>query len=136
MTLSPRHPLTPAEAGAALGVTYQTVKQWIYRRKIRSVRTPGGHHRIPASEIRRLGGTGPIRGSSSALDAISGRNKLLGTVARVRVSGLLAEVTIDVAGQKLTAIITKSAARDLQLKPGSAAYALIKATEVMVIRAE
>ena len=40
------------------------------------------------------------------------------------------------AGQKLTAIITKSAVRDLQLKPGSAAYALIKATEVMVIRAE
>ena len=136
MTTTARHPLTPAEAAAALGVSYQTIKQWIYRRKIRSARTPGGHHRIPASEIRRLGGAGPLRESSSALDAISGRNKLLGTVARVRVSGLLAEVTLDVAGQRLTAIITKSAAGELGLKPGSAAYALIKATEVMVIRAE
>ena len=136
MTIAPRNPLTPTEAAAALGVSYQTIKQWIYRKKIRSTRTPGGHHRIPASEIRRLGGAGPIRGSSSALDAISGRNKLLGTVSRVRVSGLLAEVTLDVAGQKLTSIITKSAARDLHLKPGVAAYALIKATEVMVIRAE
>ncbi len=135
MSLSARHPLTPAEAAAALGVSYQTIKQWIYRRKIRSVRTPGGHHRIPASEIRRLGGAGPMR-PSSALDAISGRNKLLGKVARVRISGLLAEVTLDVAGQRLTAIITRSAARDLQLKPGVDAYALIKATEVMVIRAE
>jgi molybdopterin-binding protein len=131
---SPR--VTPAEAARLLGVSYPTVKQWIYRKKIRSVRTPGGHHRIPTSEIRRLGAAAPSRATGSALDAISGRNKLLGIVARIRVSGLLAEVTLDVAGQKLTAIITKSAVTDLQLKPGSPAYALIKATEVMVIRAE
>ncbi|HKD17756.1 MAG TPA: TOBE domain-containing protein [Thermoanaerobaculia bacterium] len=128
--------VTPAEAARLLGVSYPTVKQWIYRKKIRSVRTPGGHHRIPTSEIRRLGAAVPSRGTASPLDAISGRNKLLGTVARIRVSGLLAEVTLDVAGQKLTAIITKSAVNDLQLKAGSPAYALIKATEVMVIRAE
>ena len=131
---SPR--VTPAEAARLLGVSYPTVKQWIYRKKFRSVRTPGGHHRIPTSEIRRLGAAAPSRATGSALDAISGRNKLLGIVARIRVSGLLAEVTLDVAGQKLTAIITKSAVTDLQLKPGSPAYALIKATEVMVIRAE
>src|SRR5215471_10411077 len=124
----PRAALTPAEAAALLGVSYQTVKQWIYRKKLRSVRTPGGHHRIPSSEIRRLGVAGlPARSTSTALDAISGRNKLLGTVARIRVSGLLAEVTLDVAGQRLTAIITKSAVNDLHLKPGSPAYALIKA---------
>jgi len=125
--------LTPADAAAALGVSYPTVKQWIYRKKLRSTRTPGGHHRIPASEIRRLGGRAS---GGSGLDAISGRNKLLGTVSRIRVSGLLAEVTLDVAGQRLTAIITKSAVTDLRLKPGSPAYALIKATEVMVVRAE
>jgi molybdopterin-binding protein len=125
--------VTPAEAARRLGVSYPTVKQWIYRKKLRSTRTPGGHHRIPASEIRRLGGAAPP--GSSGLDAISGRNKLLGTVSRIRVSGLLAEVTLDVAGQKLTAIITKSAVTDLRLKVGSPAYALIKATEVMVIRA-
>lgn len=134
MSRSARNPLTPAEAAEALGVTYQTVKQWIYRKKIRSVRTPGGHHRIPPSEIARLGASPALGRGGSAIDAISGRNKLLGTVARIRVSGLLAEVTLDVAGQKLTAIITKSAVNDLRLKPGSPAYALIKATEVMVIR--
>ncbi len=135
MVPSARNPLTPAEAADALGVSYQTVKQWIYRKKLRSVRTPGGHHRIPRSEIARLGASPAGGRGSSGLDAISGRNKLLGTVARLRVSGLLAEVTLDVAGQKLTAIITKSAVNDLQLKVGSPAYALIKATEVMVIRA-
>ena len=135
MTSTPRGPLTPADAAKLLGVSYQTVKQWIYRKRIRSVRTPGGHHRIPASEIRRLGAAAPAASSPVGMDAISGRNKLLGTVARIRESGLLAEVTLRVGDQMLTAIITKAAVKQLGLKAGSSAYALMKATEVMIIRA-
>jgi molybdopterin-binding protein len=127
--------LTPAEAARALGVSYPTIKQWIYRKKIRSVRTPGGHHRIPRSEIARLGAISALAsGTGSPLDAISGRNKLSGIVTRVRVSGLLAEVQLDIGGQTLTSIITAGAAKELGLKAGSSAVALIKATEVMVIR--
>jgi molybdopterin-binding protein len=134
MASSVRASLTPAEAAKALAVSYPTIKQWIYRKKIRSVRTPGGHHRIPPSEIARLGGTPATSSGASPLDAISGRNKLAGFVKRIRVSGLLAEVTLDVGGQTLTAIITAGAARQLGLKTGSPALALIKATEVMIIR--
>ena len=135
MKPNPRGPLTPADAAKLLGVSYQTVKQWIYRKRIRSVRTPGGHHRIPSSEIRRLGAAAPAASGPVGMDAISGRNKLLGTVARIRESGLLAEVTLKVGDQTLTAIITKAAVRQLGLKAGSSAYALMKATEVMIIRA-
>ena len=128
--------LTSAQAAKLLGVSYSTVKQWIYRKRIRSVRTPGGHHRIPASEIRRLGAAAPGGAEApSGMDSISGRNQLLGTVARIRESGLLAEVTLHVGDQTLTAIITKAAVRQLRLKPGLPAYALVKATEVMIIRA-
>src|SRR5215510_6541167 len=123
--------LTPAEAAKALGVSYPTIKQWIYKKRIRSLVTPGGHHRIPRSELTRLGAAAA---GVSSLDAISGRNKLAGVVTRVRVSGLLAEVTLDVSGQTLTAIITAGAVRNLGLKAGAPALALIKATEVMVIR--
>ena len=131
-----RSPFTPAEAAELLGVSYQTVKQWIYRKRIRSVTTPGGHHRIPASEIRRLGAAAPGPPAARAgMEAISGRNQLLGTVTRIRVSGLLAEVTLEVGDQTLTAIITKAAVKQLGLKPDATAYALIKATEVMIIRA-
>lgn len=123
--------LTPAEAAKALGVSYPTIKQWIYKKRIRSVVTPGGHHRIPRSELTRMGAAAS---GVSSLDAISGRNKLAGVVRRVRISGLLAEIEIDVGGQVLTAIITAGSARKLGLKAGVAALALIKATEVMVIR--
>jgi molybdopterin-binding protein len=123
--------LTAAEAAKALGVSYSTIKQWIYRRRVRSVRTPGGHHRIPASEVVRLRGVPPRQGN--VLEAISGRNKLAGIVTKLTLGGLLAEVTLDIGGQSLTAIITKTSARQLQLRVGKPAMALIKATEVMVI---
>lgn len=129
----------PSEAARLLGVSYPTLKQWIYRRKIRSVRTPGGHHRIPRRELERLanegGGAVRPRGEPVGIDAISGRNKVLGTVTRIRLEGLLAEVTLDIGGQELTSIITRGAVRNLGLQKGSRAYALIKATEVMMIRA-
>src|SRR5262245_33072043 len=98
--------LTPAEAARALGVSYATIKQWIYRKRIRSVKTPGGHHRIPRAEVARLGAAGAVQAvAESPFDAISGRNKLAGVVTKIRISGLIAEVTIDVGGQALTAII-------------------------------
>jgi molybdopterin-binding protein len=130
--------LKPDEAAEALRVSYPTLKQWIYRGKIRSVRTPGGHHRIPRSEIERLVGAGRTRvrqARPAGLEAISGRNKLLGLVTDVRCEGLLAQVTIDIGGQFVTSIITCNAAKELGLKKGISAYALIKATEVMIIRA-
>lgn len=129
--------LKPVEAAKLAGVSYQTLKQWIYKGKIRSVKTPGGHHRIPAVEIEAITGgntsTGP-RKKPVGLDAISGRNKLRGTVVDVRREGLLVQVSIDIGGQMITSIITSDAAQILGLRKGALVYALIKATEVMVIR--
>ena len=52
----------------------------------------------------------------------------------MRFEGLLVQVTIDIGGHKITSIITSDAARALDLRKGVSVYALIKATEVMVIR--
>lgn len=65
---------------------------------------------------------------------ISGRNQLVGRIIALQTVGLLAKVTLDIGGQKITAIITRDACRDLRLKVGAPAAALIKATEVMIIR--
>jgi molybdopterin-binding protein len=127
------------EAAAEIGVSYPTLKQWIYKGKVHSVKTPGGHHRIPRTEIERLSGAprarSPRRTDPAVLEAISGRNKLLGTVAEVKFDGLLAQVTIEVSGQTIVSIITRDSCQRLGLAKGVRAFALIKATEVMVIRA-
>ena len=130
--------LKPQEAARLIGVSYPTLKSWIYKGTVRSVLTPGGHHRIPQSEVDRLTQTRKTRskasGKQSPLSAISGRNKLLGTVTEVKFEGLLAQVTINLGDQSITSIITRDACEELGLKKGVRAYALVKATEVMVIR--
>lgn len=120
-----------------LGISFPTLKQWIYKKKIRSTQTAGGHHRIPQAEIDRLLFRSRGRAKSEPEDRIrqvSGRNQLVGRIESVQVSGLMAEVRISIGGQKITSIITARSAREMQLKPGQTAAALIKATEVMILR--
>lgn len=128
--------LTPRAAAEKLGISYPTIKQWLYRGKIRAVKTPGGHYRIPAAEVQSfLPAAAPKAPREKKLTAsVSGRNQLRGTVVQVRVNGLLAQVKLAIGDQFVTAIITADAARELRLRPGIAAAALIKATEVMVVR--
>jgi molybdopterin-binding protein len=125
------------EAALELRISFPTIKQWIYKKKIRSVKTAGGHHRIPQGEVDRLlyrttAKTSPER--NSVKRRVSGRNQLVGRIARVRVSGLMAEVVLSIGDQQITSIITASSAREMNLKAGQTAVALIKATEVMILR--
>jgi len=125
------------DAALQLGISFPTIKQWIYRKKIRSVQTVGGHHRIPQSELDRLlfrtrGRTEKER--EQVVRRVSGRNQLVGRIDSVRISGLMAEVRISIGDQQITSIITARSAREMHLKPGQTAAALIKATEVMILR--
>jgi molybdopterin-binding protein len=130
--------LAPREAAKILGISYPTLKQWIYHGKIKSMKTPGGHHRVPESEIDRLFPKKLERGSietrRSNLRKISGRNQLIGRVLEVNYSGLLAQVRLAIGEQQITAIITAEAAKEMRLRSGERAAALIKSTEVMILR--
>ena len=125
------------DAALQLGISFPTIKQWIYKKKIRSIQTAGGHHRIPESEVDRLlfrtrGRTEKER--KLVVRRCSGRNQLVGRIDAVRISGLMAEIKISIGGQQIISIITATSAREMQLKPGQTAAALIKATEVMILR--
>lgn len=129
--------LTPRDAAVQLGISFPTIKQWIYKKKVGSVRTPGGHHRVPQSEVDRL--LFRVRGKTASerkdvIRRVSGRNQLVGRIEKVQVSGLMAEVRLSIGGQHITSIITARSAREMNLKAGQTAAALIKATEVMILR--
>lgn len=130
--------LAPREAANILGISYPTLKQWIYHHKIMTAKTPGGHHRVPESEIDRLFPKKLERGDVASrrgnLRKISGRNQLIGRVVSLKFSGLLAQVTLAIGNQHITSIITSDAAKELRLKVGERAAALIKSTEVMILR--
>ncbi len=64
---------------------------------------------------------------------ISARNVFKGKVAEVRPGRVNTEVIIDVAGGlQVVAMISKESADHLGLKKGKAAFAIIKASSVMV----
>ena len=125
------------DAALQLGISFPTIKQWIYKKTIRSIKTAGGHHRIPTVEVDRLlfrTRAKTKRERKEIVRRVSGRNQLVGRIESVRISGLMAEVKLSIGGQQITSIITASSAREMQLKPGQTAAALIKATEVMILR--
>jgi molybdopterin-binding protein len=64
---------------------------------------------------------------------ISARNVLKGTVARITHGAVNSEVTLELPnGIQVVSVITKQSARSLGLKKGKEAYAVIKASSVMV----
>jgi molybdopterin-binding protein len=128
--------LSPREAALRLGISYPTMKQWLYRGKLKAIKTPGGHYRIPEAELDSLlhkarRAETPKR---QMLRTVSGRNQLVGRVVEIKVEGLLAQVKLSIGGQIITSLITSDAVRELGLEVGETAAALIKSTEVMLLR--
>ena len=129
--------LRPRDAAVVLGVSYASLKQWIYKGKLRTVKTAGGHHRIPQSQIDaflfKSLGKQPAE-SRANFRNISGRNQLVGRIVEVRIEGLIAQIKLSIGGQHITSIITADAVRELRLKKGQTVAALVKSTEVMIVR--
>jgi molybdopterin-binding protein len=130
--------LTPREAATALGVSYASVKQWILRGKIKTTKTPGGHHRIAESTLKPLlpasAAAAPNPAGRERFRKVSGRNQLIGKVIDIKISGLMAQVVLAIGDQRITSIITADAVREMQLRKGQSAAALVKSTEVMIVR--
>ena len=135
---TPTPMLTPREAARMIGISYPTIKQWILSGKLKTVQTPGGHHRITESSLKPFiakDKSKPATESRERYRRVSGRNQLSGKVVSIRIEGLLAEVVLSVGDAYITSIITSSAVRELKLKKGDTAAALIKSTDVKIGRA-
>ena len=63
---------------------------------------------------------------------LSARNILKGRIVEVKKGQTTAHVRIDIGGSTVTASITNEAVDDLKLASGQSAYAVIKASDVMI----
>ena len=79
--------LSPREAALRLGISYPTMKQWLYRGKVKAIKTPGGHYRIPQAELDGLlhKARRPETPKRQMLRTVSGRNQLVGRVVEIKV---------------------------------------------------
>jgi molybdopterin-binding protein len=67
---------------------------------------------------------------------LSARNQLAGTVTSIDEGAAIANVVLDVGGNRVVASITVEAVRDLGLQEGSSVVAVIKASDVMIATAD
>ena len=63
---------------------------------------------------------------------LSARNVLKGKILEVKKGQTTAHVRIDIGGSVVTASITNEAVDELKLASGQSAYAVIKASDVMI----
>ncbi len=64
---------------------------------------------------------------------LSARNVMAGTIKSIDLGAVNAEVILEVApGQEITSILTRKSCEQLGLKVGGKAYAVIKASNIML----
>jgi molybdopterin-binding protein len=90
-------------------------RKWLFRR----------------DELEALLGRPAVPTPSGSM-AISARNRLRGTIARLQYDGLMAEVVLRIGDQELVSVITRSSADRLGLELGDEVFAVVKATEVIL----
>jgi molybdopterin-binding protein len=122
----PKQFYSASEAAKMLGISLDTLRRWDSAGRIETARDSGNRRIVAATEIRRLRGEDDQR-------QLSARNRLNGTVAEVKVEGLIAQVELVVdEPARLVAIVTADAVDELGLRVGMPATAVVKATSVMV----
>jgi molybdopterin-binding protein len=65
---------------------------------------------------------------------ITARNQLRGTVASIKLGGVMAEVVVKVGENEVVSVVTRTSVEELGLSAGDEVTAIIKSTEVMLAR--
>jgi molybdopterin-binding protein len=121
------------EAAAAIGVSVDTLRRWDRAGKMRTHRDERNRRRVSAEEVHQLADQ-PQRHRTGTRG--SARNRFPGVVRSVEVGGVMALVELEAGPFLITAAITRDSVRELGLAPGVRASAVMKATSVMLERAE
>lgn len=134
--------LTRAQVAQALNITPKTLAVWEKSGRIPAPKRDWRGWRVydeaAVAAVRAALGTAPdaetVPKERVPLQ-ISARNALTGIVREITGDGILCEVVLDLGnGLEIVSVVTRSSVERLGLKPGVAATALIKSTEVLLAR--
>jgi molybdopterin-binding protein len=112
-------------AAAALGVSVDTLRRWERDGRVAFGRHSGQRY-LRAEDLANL-----LR-ERSVHDSTSARNRLTGIVVAVQRDGVMAQVDLACGPYRVVSLMSREAVDDLDLHPGMAATAIIKATNVIV----
>jgi molybdopterin-binding protein len=120
------------EAAAQLGVSADTLRRWAENGRIEVSFTPGGQRTVSQADVTRLAAERRREGADRPIVAQSARNRFPGVVTRVERDGVAAVVEVQAGPHRLVSLITREAADELDLAPGTEVVCTVKATDVRV----
>lgn len=120
-------------AAELLGVSVDTVRRWADEGQLAVVRTSGGQRLVNGADLARLA-TARADSPGESRARVSARNRFSGLVTRVVTDELMAQVEIQAGPYRVVSLMTREAAEDMGLTPGTEAVAVVKSTNVVVER--
>jgi molybdopterin-binding protein len=130
-----------SEAAALLGVSDDTIRRW----------ADAGRLTLSTGASGEAGKSGPLSVDAAQLAAVaqelaaesalaaafpatkaSARNRLTGIVTKVTKDGVMAQVEMQAGPFRIVSLMSREAADELHLEPGSLAVASVKATTVVI----
>lgn len=121
-----------SEVASLLRVSDDTVRRWVDQGRLTALQPDVGRMVIPGSEVARFVRERRDHDDGPAVTQSSARNRLDGIVTNVQREGLIALVEIQAGPFRVVSMMTREAADELGLEPGSLATAVVKATTVLV----
>lgn len=123
--------LRVSEAAALVGVSDDTLRRWIKSAGLTTAKDDGGRTTIDGKDLASYAArmTAPTDDASVLRSA---RNRFVGIVTAVKTDAVMAQVDMQCGPFRVVSLMSSEAVRDLGLKVGSVATAVIKATTVIV----
>jgi molybdopterin-binding protein len=121
------------DAADLLGVSDDTVRRWVDDGALPADRDESGRKAIPGQALAEFAAEHSSTAPKDPLSvASSARNRFTGLVTKVVADGVMAQVEMKCGPFTVVSLMSAESARDLDLKPGSVAVAVVKATTVIV----
>jgi molybdopterin-binding protein len=120
-----------SEAADLLGVSDDTLRRWHQQGRFETTTNGSGVAAIAGPELARLAvevAESPDRGPTAG----STRNRLRGIVTKVTKDTVMAQVELSCGPYRVVSLISREAADDLRLEPGTLAWATVKSTNVSI----
>jgi molybdopterin-binding protein len=130
--VAPHGELRIGQAAELLAVSVDTVRRWESDGRISTTRSAGGQRLVPIAEVSRLLRERRRGSPARPVVAHSARNRFAGIVTRVERDQVAAVVEILAGPHRFVSLMTAEAVRELDLKVGDEAVAVVKATQVSV----
>lgn len=121
-----------SEVSQLLGVSDDTVRRWIDARHLAAATDASGRKVVDGAELAAF-----AKHQAKAVDDPTGvnrsaRNRFVGLVTEVHADKVMAQVEIQCGPFRVVSLMSTEAVRELGLRPGVLATAVVKATQVIV----